>query len=359
MEEKIIILSPTSRDSFLERLDDLHHQVVETLIKYKSSINNLLWSRVYLSDSANQWDIFQKHPLYQEILSKGAFSHIEQPPMDNSKVTLVLSIVPMYNLQKEGTPDKMSITCNGTTYLYHSIRLTEAEAENFTAMGQTMLCFEKHIEWLSEKGLTLIDNCMRTWLYVRDIDSNYAEVMKGRNAIFEKYGLTTNTHFIASTGIEGYGSHPKSVICMDFISIQTTEDMKIKYLQAPEYLNPTYQYGVAFERGTAFHLDHHHRFFLSGTASINKEGKCIYIGDVKRQTERLLLNMDQLLKNDGASIEQMKYFVIYLRDISDYPVVYKYMNQRFPDIPKLITHAPVCRPKWLVEAEGEVDLLEK
>lgn len=47
MEEKIIILSPTSRDSFLERLDDLHHQVVETLIKYKSSINNLLWSRVY------------------------------------------------------------------------------------------------------------------------------------------------------------------------------------------------------------------------------------------------------------------------------------------------------------------------
>ncbi len=359
MDEKIIILTPKSRKSFQERLDDLYCQVVTMLETYKADVNNLFWFRAYLSDAANQLEVLLNHSLYIEFLSQGAFSYIEQPPMDGSKISLLLSIAPGLHLHKEGSPDKMSISYNKITYLYQSIRLTETEAENFSVMGQTMLCFEKHIEWLAEKGLTLKDNCMRTWLYVRDIDSNYAEVMKGRNSIFARYGLTPETHFIASTGIEGYGVHAKSAICMDFVSIHAFDDLKIKYLQAPEYLNPTYQYGVAFERGTAFHADGFHRLLLSGTASIDKNGACVYVGDIEGQMERMLLNMDQLLRYDNATINQIKYFVIYLRDISDYDAVNKYISKRFPDKPLIVLHAPVCRPAWLVEAEGEVSVFEK
>ena len=72
----------------------------------------------------------------------------------------------------------------------------------------------------------------------------------------------------------------------------------------------------------------------------------------------MLVNMDQLLKADGASIDQMKYFTVYLRDISDYETIRDFMTTRFPHIPVIVLHAPVCRPGWLVEAEGEVSLTD-
>ena len=48
----------------------------------------------------------------------------------------------------------------------------------------------------------------------------------------------------------------------------------------------------------------------------------------------------------------MKYMVVYLRDISDYPAVARYLALRFPEVPLLITDARVCRPEWLIEVEG-------
>lgn len=43
--------------------------------------------------------------------------------------------------------------------------------------------------------------------------------------------------------------------------------------------------------------------------------------------------------------------IVYLRDISDYAVVKKMYDSRFPAIPKVFVHAPVCRPGWLIEME--------
>ena len=49
----------------------------------------------------------------------------------------------------------------------------------------------------------------------------------------------------------------------------------------------------------------------------------------------------------------MPYFVIYLRDISDYAKVDAYMQARFPEVPRIILEARVCRPGWLIEMECE------
>jgi enamine deaminase RidA (YjgF/YER057c/UK114 family) len=42
---------------------------------------------------------------------------------------------------------------------------------------------------------------------------------------------------------------------------------------------------------------------------------------------------------------------VYLRDIADYSAVKKIFDTRFPDCPRAIVQAPVCRPGWLVEME--------
>jgi enamine deaminase RidA (YjgF/YER057c/UK114 family) len=45
------------------------------------------------------------------------------------------------------------------------------------------------------------------------------------------------------------------------------------------------------------------------------------------------------------------HLVVYLRDTGDYEVVNELFRQRFPDIPTVISLAPVCRPTWLIEME--------
>ena len=43
--------------------------------------------------------------------------------------------------------------------------------------------------------------------------------------------------------------------------------------------------------------------------------------------------------------------IVYLRDIADFRTVDDMLRQRFPNTPRVIVLAPVCRPEWLVEME--------
>ena len=77
----------------------------------------------------------------------------------------------------------------------------------------------------------------------------------------------------------------------------------------------------------------------------------VYEGDIVRQTGRLLENIGALLKDGDATMNDIQYFIIYLRDISDYHTVDRLMQQFYPQIPRIIVEAKVCRPGWLIEME--------
>ena len=81
--------------------------------------------------------------------------------------------------------------------------------------------------------------------------SNFSGVVRGRNNVFENEGLTKDTHFIASTGIGGASEDCHALVGVDFFSVDGISSDCIRYLQALDFLNPTSEYGVAFERGTA------------------------------------------------------------------------------------------------------------
>ena len=108
---------------------------------------------------------------------------------------------------------------------------------------------------------------------------------------------------------------------------------------------------MAFERGTRITLPKKYQYFISGTASINKYGEVINNGDVTRQASRLLENISALLADGDATMADVKYFIIYLRDLADATVIEEYMEENYPQVPRIITHAKVCRPAWLVEME--------
>jgi enamine deaminase RidA (YjgF/YER057c/UK114 family) len=85
--------------------------------------------------------------------------------------------------------------------------------------------------------------------------------------------------------------------------------------------------------------------YISGTASINNKGEVVHVGDIVRQTERMWENVGALLTEAGSSFDDIAHLIVYLRDISDYDIVRELFRQRFPEVPCVITLAPVCRPR--------------
>ena len=343
--DKYIILSPEAKGSFNDRLNFLYLKLGNILDTEKLENRTLQYCKVFLSDSQNQIKEFEESLLYQEFLKGTNLTIVEQTPLNGSKASLLIKT-----------------TDDTTPILFHSLRLTEEEAKGKNSYEQTRLLFYKYLKTIEGTDMTMERNLVRTWIYVTNIDVNYQGVVEARNDIFDKEGLTADTHYIASTGIGGATPVRHAAVAIDFLTVPNIKEEDKKYLQALEHLNPTHEYGVAFERGTRLTLPTHtlhpkgsqqfkQQYFISGTASINKHGDVVYEGDIVRQTGRLLENIGALLKDGDATMNDIRYFIIYLRDITDYHTVEILMNQFYPQIPHIIVEAKVCRPGWLIEME--------
>lgn len=343
--DKYIILSPEAKGSFNDCLNFLYLKLGNILDTEKLENRTLQYCKVFLSDSQNQIKEFEESLLYQEFLKGTNLTIVEQTPLNGSKASLLIKT-----------------TDDTTPILFHSLRLTEEEAKGKNSYEQTRLLFNKYLKTIEGTDMTMERNLVRTWIYVTNIDVNYQGVVEARNDVFDQEGLTADTHYIASTGIGGATPVRHAAVAIDFLTVPNIKEEDKKYLQALEHLNPTHEYGVAFERGTRLTLPTHtlhpegsqqfkQQYFISGTASINKHGDVVYEGDIVHQTGRLLENIGALLKDGDATMNDIRYFIIYLRDITDYHTVEILMNQFYPQIPHIIVEAKVCRPGWLIEME--------
>lgn len=325
------ILSASPGGKFEEQLESLNTALLQFL--EDENKQKLQYIKVFLSDIQNQYELLLTSELYKTFANK-ALTVVGQPPLNGSKISLL--IITANEQQKQ---------------LLHALRLTDEEAGTENVYEQTLRLFEMYIDAAKGARTGMKTHLVRTWIYVADIDTNYSSVVKARNDIFSRHGLTPETHFIASTGIGGYSAIRQAKVAIDFLTYPDIKEHDKKYLQALNHLNPTHEYGVAFERGTRVNLGDEQEYFISGTASIDKNGSVLHIGDVKAQAIRLLDNIEALLKDGEATLEDVNYFVIYLRDPSDYSIVDEYMQNRFPRTPRVIVYAKICRPEWLIEME--------
>ena len=300
-----------------------------------------VFKRYFLSDAANQADA-----VVVADVTDCAKSIIQQAPLNGTKIALWVWL--MSGVQT-------GLTQSGLYEVRHgSFRhLFNASAHNLAANSeyQMRLLFNEYIMQLAQEGCTLADNCIRTWLFVNDIDLNYGGVVRARNQVFFTQGLTVNTHFIASTGIGGRQQDPNVLSQMDNYAIAGIQPEQIHYLYAPTHLNRTSDYGVSFERGTRVDYADRRHVFISGTASINNKGEILHAGDIVKQTERMLENVQTLLAEAECTYDDVSEMIVYLRDVADYELVRRVYAERFPDKPVVIVHAPVCRPGWLIEME--------
>ena len=319
-------------EAVISAYDDLLNRLPDTQAVFK---------RYFLSDAANQAD-----DVVVADVTDCAKSIIQQAPLNGTKVALWVWLM---------TGVQTGMTKSGLYEVRHGDfrHMFNASAHNLAANSeyQMRLLFNEYVMQLAEEGCTLADNCIRTWLFVNDIDLNYGGVVRARNQVFFTQGLTQNTHFIASTGIGGRQQDPNVLSQMDNYAIAGVKPEQIHYLYAPTHLNRTSDYGVSFERGTYVDYADRRHVFISGTASINNKGEVMYAKDVEQQTRRMWENVEALLAEAECSFDDVCEMIVYLRDIADYDLVCAMYQERFPGKPVVIVHAPVCRPGWLVEME--------
>ena len=282
----------------------------------------------------------------ERLSSYCALSIVQQAPMNGTKVALWVWL--QTGVQTQVLPSGLfEARHNGYCQLLGANQCNRAANSEF----QTRLIFRDYIMQLTEAGCTLAANCLRTWIFVQNVDVNYPGVVKARKEIFATQNLTEDTHYISSTGIEGRYVDPMVFVTMDTYAISGIQPEQIQYLYAPKFLNRTYEYGVTFERGTAVTFGDRRHIYISGTASIDRFGEIVHAGDVIKQTKRMIENICALLDEAEATLEDVMQAIIYIRDTADYARVKQYMETNHPNLPYLIVRAPVCRTGWLVEME--------
>jgi enamine deaminase RidA (YjgF/YER057c/UK114 family) len=218
--------------------------------------------------------------------------------------------------------------------------------------GQTTEVFEKYKDLLVQFDSSVKDNSLRTWLFSRDVDNEYSDLVSARNEFFDQNGLSNDTHFIASTGIQGSHEDPGQLVLLDTYSVAGIDQEQIEYLYAPTHLCPTHNYGVAFERGTTVTYGDRKHVIISGTASINNKGEVICLDDPEAQAVRAIENTNVLLAEADCELSDLAIAIVYLRNTEEIDSVKKIVEEKLPDTPTVYVHGPVCRPTWLVEIEG-------
>jgi 2-iminobutanoate/2-iminopropanoate deaminase len=134
-----------------------------------------------------------------------------------------------------------------------------------------------------------------------------------------------------------------------------------KAITNPEVLNEAYEYEKpsSFSRGIRVDLNGLVILFISGTASIDENGKSVHIGDFRAQMRRTLYNITKLLESEGATWKDVVRTTCYLRDIErDYEAFNEertkfYREQGLDPLPASTgIQAILCRPELLIEIEA-------
>jgi enamine deaminase RidA (YjgF/YER057c/UK114 family) len=126
-------------------------------------------------------------------------------------------------------------------------------------------------------------------------------------------------------------------------------------------LNEAYAYAKpsSFSRGMRIDLNGLTILLISGTASIDEDGKSVHIGDFRAQMRRTLDNITGLLESEGCTWHDIVRTSCYLRDIDrDYEAFNEertafFKAQGLDPLPASTgIEAKLCRPELLVEIEA-------
>ncbi len=357
-DEYFILIRSKREPDFNKSLDNVFKDYKLVLERLELQSDTQVLTRFILSDIQNQKVLLTDSELF-EYCQNGAFAIIGQPPAFRGGGIYFLS----YHIKGNSFKRTKLKTINGKEYrnglLLEGNNINLLFTGGFSGDGdldssrQTRELFSDYQELLACHDMDLLNNCVRTWIYVRDIDNHYQGMVEARKKLFDEVNLTADTRYIASTGIEGKSLNVNSLVTMDALAIGGLDKDQLVRMEAPDMMCPTNDYGVTFERGQNVKFGDRSHLHISGTASIDTTGEVIHLNDVCKQTARAVENVEALLAEHDSVLADMLYILVYLRNPRDIGKVKDVLLDKIPlEMPVVYVEGSVCRPSWLVEIEG-------
>jgi enamine deaminase RidA (YjgF/YER057c/UK114 family) len=330
-----------------------------------AEMRNVVLERVFFRDVQADFDVFAetRKEAYASVEigedEMPAASYIEQPPCrpDQAFELQLYVIVPKDNTRvriesfpaTEGGAMTKVVDIEGYKHLYiTNINGMNGDGKPKPFRKQSDVMFEAGARLLQQHG-TDFRKVLRTWCYLDDIDRDYAEFNLSRNVFFEHEHVK---RLPASTGIRS-GLHPQGTLCaFDMYALLNPEGAEVEVMHTPT-LNEADEYGSAFSRGMKVALPDKTTLFISGTASIDEAGETVHLDDVRKQVERMLLNVKELLTHQGATFADVAQIITYLKSSSYIDLFQKIWDEwGLTGLPNTFVEAGVCRPELLCELEA-------
>ncbi len=216
------------------------------------------------------------------------------------------------------------------------------------AYEQTHAMFEVAEKLLHQADMAFSD-VMRTWIYFPEMERDYADFNRARREFFESRGVDPVP---ASTGI-GAGLIPaEHNVCLGIYAVQAEPSIERTVMTTPT-LNEAPEYGSDFSRGMRVPEDKVTRLFVSGTASLDAAGETVHLDDFEEQARRMLLNVEALLKAQGADFSDLVSAITYVKHEEDARRLEEIFREAgYEGFPNVIVAAEVCRPELLCETEA-------
>ena len=235
----------------------------------------------------------------------------------------------------------------GRTYLAMS-NISAPNIVNIDEQAKTML--EKAEAILRNFGADFSD-VPRTWMWLGDILTWYDSFNQVRNKFFAERGLITKKEIQplpASTGI-GLSSLDNGNCAMDLVAV-IEPSKSIKYLPSTGRQYCAFEYGSAFSRASIAITPGAETVYVSGTASIDLDGRTTNIDDPLGQINETILNVRYALSNVNCRDDDIFQAVAYCKT----PEVEKIFNSVKTDLnwPCFSVVCDICRPELLFEIEA-------
>jgi len=165
---------------------------------------------------------------------------------------------------------------------------------------------------LQQAGMGFHD-VVRTWIHLRHIDRDYGDLNRARRAFFATRGIDPVP---ASTGIGGGPVAEAHDLCLGVYAVKAGCPT-VRTVMTSRTLNEAAEYGADFVRGMKVPETNKVALHLSGTASIDEQGRTAHPGDFQAQADRMLVNIAALLERQGADFGDVVSAITYLKHPAD------------------------------------------
>jgi enamine deaminase RidA (YjgF/YER057c/UK114 family) len=193
-------------------------------------------------------------------------------------------------------------------------------------------------------------NVLRTWFYNDDILGWYDDFNAVRTKFFEDHEILENL-VPASTGI-GAANPFGAALTASLFAMKSHDAETIAHSVASPLQGSAQSYGSSFSRAVLYTSPDHRRLTVSGTASIDMEGKTIFTDDVHAQIEQTFKIVQALLESQQFGWEDTVRGIGYVRNEDDLLTLNEFVaSGGAPEFPLLQTINVVCRQDLLFELE--------